>query len=267
MNNLKYNLSGLRFGSLVVTMRDSSDPTGSSWVCICDCGVERSAKSVYLRRGVTTSCGCKFKKKQHGMSYSTEYSCWAAMKDRCLNLNSDNATNYGDRGITIFPEWIDSFWAFLDFIGPRPSAQHSVGRINNDGNYEPGNVRWESHKEQNNNTSGNVLVAFNGETMTISQWAEKTGIKAAILYDRLRNGWSPERMLSEGKFENRIRTKFHMKMTPDKVEECFALIRSGVSKKELTSRFNVHASTIQKLRRVVRENRQEEETLKRRSAI
>jgi hypothetical protein len=79
------------------------------------------------------------------------YRCWAMMKQRCLNPNYPDYFSYGGRGITIYPEWIDNYFAFYDYIGPRPSLNHTIDRIDVDGNYEPGNVRWATKSEQQRN--------------------------------------------------------------------------------------------------------------------
>jgi hypothetical protein len=87
----------------------------------------------------------------HGGRYRPEYAVWQAMKDRCLNPNHAAYHNYGGRGIKICPEWQHSFAAFLRDVGPRPSPDLSIDRIDNDGNYEPGNVRWATRSEQTRN--------------------------------------------------------------------------------------------------------------------
>lgn len=88
---------------------------------------------------------------KHGLIKTTEYNTWLAMKDRCLNPKSSNYPNWGGRGITVHPDWVKDFPRFLADVGHRPTPQHSLDRINNDGNYEPGNVRWATKKEQRAN--------------------------------------------------------------------------------------------------------------------
>lgn len=88
---------------------------------------------------------------KHGMIHTPEYKAWAAMKDRCLNLRSNNYPNWGGRGITVCHEWAVDFMAFYRDVGPRPSPQHSLDRINNDGSYEIGNVRWGTKRQQSQN--------------------------------------------------------------------------------------------------------------------
>ncbi len=92
----------------------------------------------------------------HGMVRSPEYSSWCAMKARCLNPNTTRFEQWGGRGIKICPQWVNSFENFYADVGPRPTPKHSIDRIDNDGNYEPGNVRWATPKEQNNNKRTNL---------------------------------------------------------------------------------------------------------------
>jgi hypothetical protein len=88
---------------------------------------------------------------RHGMSYKPEHRCWGAIKSRCFDVNHHAYDDYGGRGIRMHSAWIHDFQAFYNYVGPRPSPQHSLDRINNDGNYEPGNVRWATRAEQNTN--------------------------------------------------------------------------------------------------------------------
>lgn len=88
---------------------------------------------------------------KHGLIHVSEYKVWSAMKDRCLNPSSSNYPRWGGRGIKIHPAWIDDFPAFLADVGPRPTPQHTLDRVDNDGNYAPGNVRWATPQEQSAN--------------------------------------------------------------------------------------------------------------------
>jgi hypothetical protein len=129
------------------------------WHCRCDCGTERVVREENLRGGRSQSCGCLHRelmaalRRTHGHSVnpSPEYKSWEAMKDRCCNPNNTSYRHYGGRGITICEQWRNSFEAFYATVGPRPSSTHSIDRINNDGNYEPGNVRWATRIQQANN--------------------------------------------------------------------------------------------------------------------
>lgn len=119
-----------------------------------------------------------------------EYNAWQAMKNRCLNPNVPAYKNYGGRGIKVCNRWIDSFVNFLSDVGPRPKGM-DLDRINNDGNYEPQNVRWASRKTNIRNTRANRLITINGITKCAAQWAEDIGAHDRhLLLHRIRRGWS-----------------------------------------------------------------------------
>lgn len=119
---------------------------------------------------------------------TSEYGIWSGMKSRCYNPRTDNYKHYGGRGIAVCDRWRNSFDCFLADIGPRPSLNHSLDRINNDGNYEPGNVRWASVQEQRSNTRRNRVVTFRGVTQTLAQWSRSIGISESTLHRRIASG-------------------------------------------------------------------------------
>lgn len=134
---------------------------------------------------------------KHGMRNSPEYRSWRSMKQRCLDKNDPYFHQYGGRGITICKEWIDSFEAFYAYMGPRPTGQ-TLDRIRSEGNYEPGNVQWSSHTQQQRNRTNNRLLTWRGRTMAMSAWAEELGMSKNTLVTRLNKlGWPLERALSE----------------------------------------------------------------------
>lgn len=148
--------TGFRYGNLTVLSRAGSNRHGHPlWLCKCDCGAETTKSTVFMGNGgrqCSKSCPMGVHVK-HGAtthtSKSKEYAAWVDMKRRCFNTASPNYARYGGRGITMCTEWVDDFAAFLEHIGPAPEGKRmSVDRIDNDGNYEPGNVRWATPSEQ-----------------------------------------------------------------------------------------------------------------------
>jgi hypothetical protein len=158
--------------------------------CVCDCGEEVDVTSNHLRSGHTQSCGCYQKDKvtKHGCArdklHSNSYETWIHMKNRCKNPNNKNYHNYGGRGISVCDEWDRSFEVFLKDMGERPDGL-TLERINNNKDYEPGNCKWITQKEQTRNTRKNRQITFNGEIKTLPVWADELGFKPHVIYSRL----------------------------------------------------------------------------------
>lgn len=127
--------------------------------------------------------------KTHGRSNSFEYRCWHAMWTRCVNHNAKNFPHYGGRGISVCPRW-KSFSNFLADIGEAPTQKHSLDRIANDGNYEPGNVRWATRLVQARNARTTRRVFFDGRDWAVNDLAEKVGLNHYTLRRRLDAGVS-----------------------------------------------------------------------------
>ena len=127
---------------------------------------------------------------------AAEYYIWANIVQRCTNPNNHRYRWYGARGIKICSRWRDDYAAFLFDVGRRPNASATLGRIDNSRGYEPGNVRWESWTDQQNNRRDNHTIVFQGVTHTLNEWARITGIKRSTIWKRLRIGWSPEDTLT-----------------------------------------------------------------------
>lgn len=125
-------------------------------------------------------------------THPEEYQVWRAVKKRCLNQNSYDWHRYGGRGISICKTWLEDFFVFYEDMGPRPSPNHSIDRINNDGDYEPTNCRWATNLEQQRNRNNNCLITHNGETLCVSEWSEKTGISWHVIKCRFERGWTTQ---------------------------------------------------------------------------
>ena len=160
----RIDLIGQRFGRLTVVEELPAPQKSYScrlFVCECDCGaITHPIDGRNLVRGHTTSCGCQRKERvkeansTHGMKGTSIYTTWINMKDRCYNQNHRCYKHYGGRGITVCKEWKDSFQEFFNYVSQLSHFDekgYSLDRINNNGNYEPGNVRWATAKEQSNN--------------------------------------------------------------------------------------------------------------------
>ena len=125
-----------------------------------------------------------------------EYRCWQSIRDRCYNPNNRDYAMYGGRGIAVCKRWRESSAAFLADMGPKPSPEHSIDRIDNDGDYSPENCRWATPAEQARNRKSSRLLTHNGETMTVAEWAERLAIKPGTLSMRLSYGWSVEKAVT-----------------------------------------------------------------------
>lgn len=193
------DLTGMRFGRLVVIEFSCSIGSHAKWKCVCDCGKETVVYGHFLRSGHTTSCGCfaseqtSARSSTHGKTQTRIYNIWHGMKKRCYDKNQRVYPKYGGRGITVCPEWESSFDAFYQWAMRNGySDDLTIDRIDNDGNYEPGNCRWVDMKVQCNNKSVNHTITAQGKTKTVSEWARSLGVRPTVIFARLDRGWSEE---------------------------------------------------------------------------
>jgi hypothetical protein len=181
--------AGDRFARLTVI---STGPRMS--LCRCDCGIEKNISNRYLKIGHTRSCGCliadkaRLSAKRHGETckgvVTPEYKTWAGMISRCHGRNPHK--NYQRLGISVCERWRNSFEAFVQDVGRRPSLAHSLDRYPNpSGNYEPSNVRWATRSEQSNNKINTFFVEFLGSRMTLRALSKASGLPWRVLYYRV----------------------------------------------------------------------------------
>lgn len=158
----RIDMTGQKFGRLTVIAEGGKTKSRNTmWVCRCDCGnITSPINGAFLRDGHTTSCGCLKREKTvsrsttHGKRNTRIYRIWHDMKTRCHYPKNINFPDYGGRGISVCDEWRSSFVAFYDYVSQLPhfgASGYTLDRINNNGNYEPGNVRWATSVEQRHN--------------------------------------------------------------------------------------------------------------------
>ena len=191
---------GKKFGRLTPIKKVESyvDPKSnqksSMFLCKCDCGNEKEIRLTCFKSGHTKSCGCynvenrtKWVKamETHGECKTAEYKCWAGTKTRCYNKKNNRYKGYGGKGVKVCGRWLNSYENFLADMGRKPSPQHSIDRIDVNGDYCPENCRWATRKEQANNTINTLHIEYNGEIKPLSVWAKLYNINRQTLHSRI----------------------------------------------------------------------------------
>lgn len=168
-------------------------------VCQCSCGSKQKAiRFSSLKSGVVVACGCVQKERTttHGLSKSAHYSRWRHIMDRCYNPKCKSYPDYGGRGISVCPEWQD-LTVFVSALPDGYSEGMEIDRIDNDGDYEPGNVRWIDRSGNADNRRSGKIICHGGVSQSLRRWSEQVGIHEATLWDRLETwGWDINRALT-----------------------------------------------------------------------
>ena len=188
------NLINRRFGRLlVVSFSHYGNNNMLYWNCVCDCGKEKIIRGTSVSCGITISCGCYKLELNRAGRYIKHGLCnkssrivqiWTGIIQRCTNQNNPHYKDYGGRGITICEKWRHDVNEFYNHVGDRPSKNHSIDRIDVNGNYEPGNVRWATMGEQNNNTRVNVKFTISGISETATYWSKISGTNRKTILSR-----------------------------------------------------------------------------------
>jgi hypothetical protein len=188
-NGRAVDITGQRFGWLVAIGTIKRRGLHRKWLCLCDCGKLYDNSNQLPHVGTFPELWLRSKiRKTETRAYRT----WARMKSRCNNRNVKDFKNYGGRGIQICQSWNESFENFYADMGDPPSPEHSLDRIDVNGNYEPGNCRWATFLEQANNKRDSYLITINGRTQSLPDWCRELGLRKGTVGSRIWDyGWDP----------------------------------------------------------------------------
>lgn len=189
---------------------------------------------------------CRSGGQTHGRSRTPEYAAWIHMLDRCYNASNPGYSNYGGRGIRVCDRWITSFANFLSDLGERPSANHMLDRIDNDGNYTPSNCRWATPRVQGNNKRNNRLITYGDKTLTLSQWTAELHLPRGLIDSRLRAGWSISEALTVPNGQRRKPEMPYAKLTVDAVLQIRADNRRAI---DIARAHGIKEGTVFKIKR------------------
>jgi hypothetical protein len=170
---------------------------------------------------------------------SKEYKTWCRIKYKCNNPNNRQYKWYGAKGISVCERWENSFAAFLEDMGTAPTPKHSIDRVNNKGNYEPGNCRWATDIEQQRNRGDNRIIQAFGEQKTVSEWVEFSGIPKMTIFSRLGDGWNGQDAVSI-----KPRKKRPSANPIDIDDKIKALFNRGVKTREISTTLNQNYKSV-----------------------
>jgi hypothetical protein len=220
------DLKDKRFGRLVALCRANvPNARNAMWQCQCDCGATTIVAAANLGTS-TSSCGCIASENGttmlrvnrlartdlHGESGSVEWAIWSRMKNRCNNPNNAKYHRYGGRGIKVCDRWLNSFENFLSDVGRRPSKKYSIDRINNDGDYEPDNVKWSTAMQQSRNSTAIHPVEIDGISMCIKDWCKTLGVPMSRPWTMIRNrGSKRDKPPAYATIEDALTALYHAK--------------------------------------------------------
>lgn len=189
------NIIGERYGRLKVIADGGYDAKGlRQWLCECECGTVKPIPSNGMRSGRIRSCGCLKREAgrragllnvTHGMAGTPEYTAYLHARERCTKPNTHQYEDYGGRGIEFR---FSSFEEFIADVGRKPEPKLTIDRINNDGHYEKGNVRWGTREQQMRNSRQAVMLTALGRTQCIRDWSREIGISETTIRLRKRRG-------------------------------------------------------------------------------
>lgn len=212
------DISGQVFGRFKVL---KYNPKRKRWLCRCSCGTIKHIRSGHLRSGRIVSCGCFFKERmtKHGQSKNKKvtkiYNIWRHIHLRCKNKDQVCYSDYGGRGIKVCDRWSD-FTLFAKDMGPMPSPDHSIDRINNNGDYFPENCRWATNKVQARNRRDNIWLEYNGERMVKEDWGRRLNVYPSTISRRIAIGWSFNKICEY--YKNKKPTEKH-KIWSNRIQE------------------------------------------------
>ena len=210
----KLDPTNQKFTRLTVIKRLGTFGHNVLWLCRCDCGKLVRTTAASLFSGQTKSCSCysidlvvqrstKHNHQRRGKT-TTEYKAWQHLKHRCMKPSDPAYCHYGGRGIVVCEQWLNSFQNFIADMGLKPTPDHSIDRVDNDGPYSPENCRWATCIEQANNRRkasrykpATYILEHAGAQRTLMEWSIHTGIKYSTLLARVKGGWPYEKVLTQ----------------------------------------------------------------------